>query len=62
MSESPVNDFHVQLKEAKRKIIMEALLEAGGNYTEAASALGIHPNNLHRLVKSLGIKEEVKKA
>ncbi len=62
LSESPVNDFHVQLKEAKRKIIMEALLEAGGNYTEAASALGIHPNNLHRLVKSLGIKEEVKKA
>jgi Nif-specific regulatory protein len=62
LSESPVNDFHVQLKEAKRKIIMEALLEASGNYTEAASSLGIHPNNLHRLVKSLGIKEEVKKA
>jgi Nif-specific regulatory protein len=54
--------FHVQLKEAKRKIIMAALAEANGHYTEAANALGIHPNNLHRLVKSLGIKEEVKKA
>lgn len=55
------NGFHVQLKEAKRRIIMSALLETGGNYTEAANSLGIHPNNLHRLVKSLGIKEEVKK-
>jgi Nif-specific regulatory protein len=56
------NGFHTQLKEAKCRIIMAALLETNGNYTEAANALGIHPNNLHRLVKSLGIKEEVKKA
>jgi DNA-binding NtrC family response regulator len=41
---------------------MTALLDAHGHFTEAASALGIHPNNLHRLVKSLGIKEDVKKA
>ncbi|HLM02345.1 MAG TPA: sigma 54-interacting transcriptional regulator [Pyrinomonadaceae bacterium] len=58
---SSANDFHLQLKEAKRRIIMTALVDAGGNFTEAANALGIHPNNLHRLVKSLGIKEEVKK-
>jgi transcriptional regulator with GAF, ATPase, and Fis domain len=60
-SDSQENGFHVQLKEAKRRIIVSALVEAGGNYTEAANSLGIHPNNLHRLVKSLGIKEEVKK-
>ncbi|HEX8248828.1 MAG TPA: sigma 54-interacting transcriptional regulator [Pyrinomonadaceae bacterium] len=59
--ESAENGFHVQLKEAKRRIIMAALFEANGHYTEAANSLGIHPNNLHRLVKSLGIKEEVKK-
>jgi Nif-specific regulatory protein len=62
LAEAAPTGFHVQLKEAKRRIIVAALLEAGGNYTEAANALGIHPNNLHRLVKSLGIKEEVKKA
>jgi Nif-specific regulatory protein len=62
LTESASTGFHVQLKEAKRRIIMAALLEANGNYTEAANSLGIHPNNLHRLVKSLGIKEEVKKA
>jgi transcriptional regulator with PAS, ATPase and Fis domain len=59
--ESQENGFHGQLKEAKRRIIVSALAEAGGNYTEAANSLGIHPNNLHRLIKSLGIKEEVKK-
>lgn len=60
--ESSENGFHMQLKEAKRRIIVAALFEAKGHYTEAANSLGIHPNNLHRLVKSLGIKEEVKKA
>ncbi|HEX8735126.1 MAG TPA: sigma 54-interacting transcriptional regulator [Pyrinomonadaceae bacterium] len=60
-TESQENGFHGQLKEAKRRIIVSALIEASGNYTEAANSLGIHPNNLHRLVKSLGIKEEVKK-
>ena len=59
--ESSPTGFHQQLKEAKQKIIMTALMETGGNYTEAAHALGIHPNNLHRLIKSLGIKEEAKK-
>jgi transcriptional regulator with GAF, ATPase, and Fis domain len=59
--ESSPTGFHQQLKEAKQKIIVTALMEASGNYTEAAHALGIHPNNLHRLIKSLGIKEEVRK-
>jgi Nif-specific regulatory protein len=59
--ESSPTGFYEQLKEAKQKIIVTALMETGGNYTEAAHVLGIHPNNLHRMIKSLGIKEEVKK-
>jgi transcriptional regulator with GAF, ATPase, and Fis domain len=62
LADSDATGFHAQLKEAKRRIIMAALFEANGNFTEAANALGIHPNNLHRLIKSLGIKEEVRKA
>jgi transcriptional regulator with GAF, ATPase, and Fis domain len=55
------NSFHEKLMCAKQQIILAALQQAQGNYTNAAHALGIHPNNLHRLTRSLGIKDEAKK-
>jgi transcriptional regulator with GAF, ATPase, and Fis domain len=61
LHEAGASDFHEQLLEAKRKIVITALLDAKGNYSEAAHALGIHVNNLHRLIRSLGIREELKK-
>ena len=42
--------------EAKRQILQRALTQAGGSYTEAAKLLGIHPNNVHRLVRNMGLK------
>jgi transcriptional regulator with PAS, ATPase and Fis domain len=42
------------LREAKKKLISEAL-ETNSDHNQAAAALGIHPNNLHRLIKSLDI-------
>lgn len=42
---------------AKKKIIQEALTASNGRVTEAAKILAIHPNNLHRLIKELGIRE-----
>ena len=38
-----------------------SLDQAGGNYTEAANALGIHPNNLHRLIRTLDLKAAIGK-
>ena len=35
--------------------------QAKGSYTEAAKILGVHPNYLHRLIRNLNLKEEVKK-
>ncbi|HKB67513.1 MAG TPA: sigma 54-interacting transcriptional regulator [Pyrinomonadaceae bacterium] len=49
-------DYHEAIKEAKRRLISEALKQAQGNYTEAAKQLGIHPNNLHRLISSLDLR------
>ncbi|MGI8639550.1 MAG: sigma 54-interacting transcriptional regulator [Pyrinomonadaceae bacterium] len=54
-------DLHQQIKASKRKIILTAIKEADGNYSEAARQLTIHPNNLHRLIRELEIKEEAKK-
>ncbi|MGI8789257.1 MAG: sigma 54-interacting transcriptional regulator, partial [Pyrinomonadaceae bacterium] len=51
-------DFNQQLKQAKRKIVLTAIQNAQGNYTEAARLLGIHPNNLHRIVRGLGLKNQ----
>lgn len=53
-------DLHQQLKAAKQKIILDAIEESGGNYSEAARRLGIHPNNLHRIVRNLKIREQTK--
>ena len=53
-------DLHQQIKVAKRSIVLSAIKDAGGNYAEAARQLGIHPNNLHRLIRELEIKEEAK--
>jgi len=44
------------VKDAKRQIVMNALAQSHGNYTEAAKVLGIHPNNLHRIIRTLDLK------
>jgi DNA-binding PucR family transcriptional regulator len=32
-----------------------------GNYTEAAKELGVHPNYLHRLIRNLEIKSDLRR-
>src|SRR5262245_54036695 len=51
--------FHSAAREAKRQIVLNALDQAAGNYTHAAKILGIHPNNLHRLARNLGLKPAI---
>jgi Nif-specific regulatory protein len=48
--------YHEALVEAKRRVVGDALDRAGGVYTEAARLLDIHPNYLHRLVRSLQLR------
>ena len=54
-------DYQTQIKIAKRKIIVGAIRESESNFTAAAQRLGIHPNNLHRLIRELELKEELTK-
>ena len=44
------------VKEAKKQIIQNAFRQANGNYTETARLLGVHPNNLYRLIRNLNLK------
>jgi transcriptional regulator with GAF, ATPase, and Fis domain len=52
--------YHGAVKELKKRLIQNALEEARGNITEAAKALGVHPNYLHRLIRNLDLKESSK--
>jgi len=53
-------DFNEQLRQAKQKIVVSALQNSNGNFTEAARLLNIHPNNLHRLARELGVRDNLK--
>lgn len=52
--------YHKKVKEAKSLIIVKAIEETDGNYTEAARRLGLDPANLHRLIRTLNLKSEIK--
>jgi Nif-specific regulatory protein len=49
--------YQAGVKGFKKQLIVEALEQTRGNYVEAAAILGMHPNNLHRLIRNLGMKE-----
>jgi DNA-binding NtrC family response regulator len=52
--------YHAALKDVKRQLILTALSETHGNFTEAAKSLGLHPNYLHRLIRNLDLRAELK--
>jgi Nif-specific regulatory protein len=52
--------YHAAITELKKRLIRDALAEARGSYTEAAKLLGVHPNYLHRLIRNLEMKAELK--
>ena len=57
LTDEPAAGYHETIREAKRQLITKTLEQTTGNYTEAAKLLGIHPNNLHRLVRDLKLRE-----
>lgn len=58
---SPTLGYHEAITQTKKQIILDAMAKVNGNYTEAAHRLGVHPNYLHRLIRNLNLKEQLKK-
>ena len=52
--------YHEAVTQTKKQIILKAIEEAKGNYTEAAKLLGVHPNYLHRLIRNLNLRAQLK--
>jgi Nif-specific regulatory protein len=54
---SPVGaKFHETIREIKKQLVTKALDDANRSHVDAARRLGLHPNNLHRLMKTLNLK------
>ena len=53
--------YHNTLSRTKKQLVLTALDETDGNYVEAARLLGIHPKYLHRLIKNLNLKSDIKR-
>ena len=59
---TPVNALQDSLRDAKKAMIEHAIEQANGVYTDAAKILGIHPNHLFRLVRTLNLQPKRKRA
>jgi transcriptional regulator with GAF, ATPase, and Fis domain len=59
-SKSDGTKYHAAISDLKKRLIRDALAEANGSYTDAAKILGVHPNYLHRLIRNLEMKAELR--
>lgn len=58
---APGTRYHDAVAQTKKQIILAAMQQAKGSYTEAAKLLGVHSNYLHRLIRNLNLKDQLKK-
>ena len=52
--------YHEAVRQTKRQIILTTMAQVNGSFTEAAKILGVHPNYLHRLIRNLNLKDQLK--
>jgi transcriptional regulator with PAS, ATPase and Fis domain len=58
-AEIPIGPWNDAVLAARRDIIRRAMRHAGGDYNGAAKILGMHTNNLHKLITNLGMRDEI---
>jgi len=59
-SAAPPGQFHEAIRFAKKELILNAVRQANGNLTKAAQILALQPTYLHRLIRTLDLREEIK--
>jgi Nif-specific regulatory protein len=60
-SDAAPSKYHSAVQDTKRQAILRAIEQANGNITEAARIMGLHPNYLHRLIRNLNLRPQLKK-
>jgi transcriptional regulator with GAF, ATPase, and Fis domain len=56
----PLGEYHAEVNEARRQIILRALEKSKGNMAQAARTLGIQATYLHRLIRNLDLRSQLK--
>jgi transcriptional regulator with GAF, ATPase, and Fis domain len=56
---TPVARYHETINETKKRLILGAIEQAGGNITKAAELLGLNANYLHRLISNLDLRDQI---
>jgi Nif-specific regulatory protein len=51
--------YHMSVGNAKRDAILDAYAQGNGDYKQAAKLLGLHPNYLLRLVRNMGLRDDI---
>jgi DNA-binding NtrC family response regulator len=51
--------YHKSVGQAKKEAILDAYAQGGGDYKQAAKILGLHPNYLLRLVRNMGLRDDI---
>ena len=59
--QAKIGGYHERVYESRRRILMDALERTNGNFSEAAELLEINRTYLHRLIRTLDLKDEVSK-
>lgn len=59
VSDEAPSSYHELVVQTKKRMIIDAMKQANGNYTAAAKLLNLHPNYLHRLIRNLNMKDEL---
>jgi transcriptional regulator with GAF, ATPase, and Fis domain len=50
------------VEDAKRKVVLRAFEQANYEHEIAAKILGLHPNYLHKLIRTMDLKAALKRA
>jgi transcriptional regulator with GAF, ATPase, and Fis domain len=53
--------YHDRVNQLKKQLIVDAMSQKKGNYTEAAKVLGLHTNYLHRLIRNMDLRSDLKR-
>ena len=54
--------YHHSVQKTKREAILDAYIQANGDYKQAARILGLHPNYLLRLVRNLNLRDDINRS
>lgn len=56
---APISKYYEAVQQTKKELILKAIKQSNYNHTEAAKLLGVHPNNLHRLIRNMNLKDRL---